>query len=35
MKLGRLALLDVESGPLLRNSPVALLIPHPESDAQW
>lgn len=35
MKLGRLAPVEVESGPLLRNSPVALLIPHPESDAQW
>lgn len=35
MKLGRLAPVEVESGPLLRNSPVALLIPHPESDALW
>lgn len=31
----RLAPVEVESGLLLRNSPVALLIPHPESDAQW
>lgn len=32
--LDRLVPVEVESGPLLRNSPVALLILHPENDSQ-